>query len=105
MVSKRGDPGLVLRKGDDAIVLRGPDLREWAALLSIAIAHANGGSDLLRDDQGSAGVIPRPSGPHERARCTRSRGRTHRSRTLREMIARPKMSRVDWDTTEMRGFL
>ena len=28
MVSKRGDPGLVLRKGDDAIVLRGPDLRE-----------------------------------------------------------------------------
>ncbi|KAK7249899.1 hypothetical protein SO694_00005362 [Aureococcus anophagefferens] len=43
--------GLVIRKGDDALALKGPDLHNWAALLSVALAHANGGSDLLRDEE------------------------------------------------------
>ncbi|KAJ8606212.1 hypothetical protein CTAYLR_010495 [Chrysophaeum taylorii] len=49
------DPGIVLSKGpNDRLVLkaaRSPsDIHEWAALLHIAIAHANGGNDLLRTE-------------------------------------------------------
>ena len=46
------EPGLMLVKGDERLVLKSAstpsDIHNWAALLYIAIAHANGGNDLLR---------------------------------------------------------
>ena len=51
--------GLVIRKGDDALALKGPDLHNWAALLSVALAHANGGSDLLRDEETARQAVAR----------------------------------------------
>ncbi|KAH8097221.1 hypothetical protein JL720_104 [Aureococcus anophagefferens] len=45
------DPGLMLVKGDERLVLKSaaapPDVHNWA-LLYLAIAHANGGNDVMR---------------------------------------------------------
>ena len=46
------DPGLMLVKGDERLVLKSAttpsDIHNWAALLYLAIAHANGGNDVMR---------------------------------------------------------
>ncbi|KAJ1445878.1 hypothetical protein M885DRAFT_625770 [Pelagophyceae sp. CCMP2097] len=65
----KGDtaPGLLLVKGDDKLVLKAAskpdDIHNWAALLYIAIAHANGGNVTLeafeRARQADAQAAPR----------------------------------------------
>ena len=43
------EPGLMLVKGDDRMVMKScsnpSDIHNWAGLLYIAVAHANGGND------------------------------------------------------------
>lgn len=63
-LATRDEPPVIVASGDNAIVLRHradrlvlksattpSDIHNWAALLHIAIAHVNGGNDLLRTEE------------------------------------------------------